>query len=70
MMDGGMTSMMNSMMGWVMGIGGLSWILVIALLVAIVVLLFRLVARRDSDDDRPSSPGSRRADPSLYSRFS
>jgi hypothetical protein len=52
-----------------MGIGVL-WILIIALLVAIVVLLFRLVARRDGDDDRPSSPASRRADPSLYSRFS
>jgi uncharacterized membrane protein len=70
MMDGGMTSVMNSMMGWVMGIGGLSWILVIALLVAIVVLLFRLAARRDGDDDRPSSPGQSTGRSQPYSRFS
>lgn len=31
MMDGGMGSMMNSMMGWMMGIGLLGWVLVIAL---------------------------------------
>jgi len=58
MMDGGMASMMNSMMGWMMGIGVLSWILIIALLVAIVVLLFRQVPpRRDRNGDRPSGPG-------------
>jgi len=45
MMDGGM----SSMMGWMMGIGLLGWVLVIGLLATIVVLLFRLVERRDQD---------------------
>ena len=39
MMDGGIGSMMNSMMGWMMAPGLLSWVLVIALLVTTVVLL-------------------------------
>ena len=47
MMDG---SMMNSMMAWMMGIGLLGWVLVIALLVTIVVLLFRLLTRQRHGD--------------------
>ena len=42
MMDGGMGSMMD----WMMGLGLLGWVLVIAALVAIVALLVRLLARR------------------------
>ena len=63
MMDGAMGSMMNSMMGWMMGIGLLGWVLVIALLVTIVVLLARLVSRTGEPRDRgpsrsdDSSPG-------------
>ncbi|MGQ0545121.1 MAG: hypothetical protein ACT4P3_07285 [Betaproteobacteria bacterium] len=58
MMDGGMGSMMNSMMGWMMGIGLLGWVLVIALLVTIVVLLFRLLSREGrGPDDGSSGPG-------------
>lgn len=48
MMDGGMGSMMNSMMGWMMGIGLLGWVLVIALLVAILVVLVRLLSEGKS----------------------
>ena len=48
MMDG---SMMNSMMGWMMGLGQLGWVLVIALLVAMLVVLVRLL------NERKSSPG-------------
>jgi uncharacterized membrane protein len=44
MMDG-----MGSMMAWMMGFGLLSWVLVIALLVTIVVLLFQLVSRTGQD---------------------
>ena len=62
MMHGGM----DSMMSWMMGIGLLGWVLVIALLVTIVVLLARLVARHDSHGERrsasgPSSGGSPRS---------
>ena len=52
MMDGSMGSMMNSIMGWMMGIGLLGWVLVIALLVTIVALLFRLVAGQERSHDR------------------
>jgi hypothetical protein len=48
MMDGGMGSMMNSIMGCMMGIGALGWVLVIALLVAILVTLVRLLSERKS----------------------
>jgi hypothetical protein len=55
MMDGGMGSMMNSMMGWMMGIGLLGWVLVIALLVAILFVLVRLLSeRRSSGGEGPS----------------
>lgn len=59
MMDGSMGSMMNSMMGWMMGIGLLGWVLVIALLVTIVVLLFRLIAGQDRSRDRGASDSGR-----------
>lgn len=36
---------MGSMMSWMMGLGLLGWVLVIALLVTIVVLLVQLVKR-------------------------
>ena len=49
-MDGGMMNGMGSMMAWMMGVGLLGWVLVIALLVTIVVLLFRLVQRPESRD--------------------
>lgn len=59
MMDGSM----GSMMGWMMGIGLLGWVLVIALLAAIVILLFRLIARQDragARDSRRDSSGRSR----------
>ena len=40
------------MMGWMMGLGALAWVLVIALLVAIVVLLVRLLSAQDKTRDR------------------
>jgi hypothetical protein len=46
MMDGAM----GSMMGWMMGIGLLGWVLVIALLVTIVFLLIRLLNRPPGGD--------------------
>jgi uncharacterized membrane protein len=47
MMHGDMGSM-GGMMAWMMGIGLLGWVLVIALLVTIVVLLVRLLGRTKS----------------------
>jgi hypothetical protein len=41
MMDGGM----GSMMAWMMGIGLLGWVLVIALLITILVVLIRVLNR-------------------------
>lgn len=52
MMDGGM---MNSMMGWMMGLGLLGWVLVIALLVAILITLVRLLNERKSRGGQPSA---------------
>jgi len=49
-----MNGAMDSMMGWMMGIGLLGWVLVIALLATIVIALVRLLARAD----RPSEPPS------------
>lgn len=43
---------MGSMMGGMMGLGLLGWVLVIGLLVAIVVLLWRLVMRLDHGRER------------------
>lgn len=57
MMDGGMGSMMNSTMGWIMGIGLLGWVLVIALLVTIVFLLVRLLSRTEPKGGRSSDGG-------------
>ena len=50
MMNGGM----DSVMGWMMGIGSLGWVLLIALLVVIVFLLVRLVSREDRGGERDS----------------
>ena len=65
MMDGGMMDGMGSMMAWMMGIGLLGWVLVIALLVTIVVLLFRLVPRtgRRDEPSRPSDESHGRSQP-------
>jgi len=52
---------MRSMMGWMMGFGLLGWVLVIALLVAIVVLLARLLSDRQSRDRRQNSDPDRPA---------
>jgi hypothetical protein len=43
-------------MGWMMGLGLLGWVLVIALLVTIVVLLVRLLNRSSSGDGLGSPP--------------
>jgi len=60
MMDGGM----SSMMGWMMGIGTLGWVLVVALLVVIVVVLTRILGRAGEHRDRDSSgPASGRTQP-------
>ena len=53
MMNGGM----DSVMVWMMGIGPLGWVLLIALLVVVVFLLVRLVSREDRDSERGSSNG-------------
>lgn len=41
---------MGSMMGWMMGLGLLGWVLVIALLVTIVFALVELLTRRGRKD--------------------
>ncbi|MGQ0656264.1 MAG: hypothetical protein ACT4P4_29075 [Betaproteobacteria bacterium] len=52
---------MDSMMGWMMGIGLLGWVLVVGLLATIVVLLFQLVSRssRGGPSEPPAKPGPR-----------
>jgi hypothetical protein len=61
MMDGGMGSMMNSMMGWMMGIGLLGWVLIIGLLAAILIVLVRLLTEGRGGGGRDSSgPASNR----------
>jgi hypothetical protein len=63
MMDGMMEGM-GSMMTWMMGLGLLGWVLVIALLAGILVVLVRLLARTDRHGNRGdsghtgSSPGA------------
>jgi uncharacterized membrane protein len=52
MMDGEM----GSMMGWMMGLGLLGWVVVIALLVAILVVLIRLATRLGSKDQSAGPP--------------
>jgi hypothetical protein len=47
MMDG-----MGSMMSWMMGLGLLGWVLVIALLVTILVVLIQLLNRGRGDRGR------------------
>jgi len=41
-----MMDSMGSMMAWMMGLGLLGWVLIIALLVAILVVLVRLLTER------------------------
>jgi uncharacterized membrane protein len=56
-----MMDRMGSMMGWMMGLGLLGWVLVIALLVTIVFLLIRLLGdsrsrnRAQSGGDQPAN---------------
>jgi hypothetical protein len=52
MMDGGM----GSMMAWMMGLGLLGWAVVIALLVTILVVLIRLLNRRQPGDSLEAPP--------------
>lgn len=51
MMDGGM----GSMMAWMMGVGIIGWVLIIALLASIAVLLFQLLTRRQAGRPRELS---------------
>jgi hypothetical protein len=46
MMDGGM----GSMVAWMMGLGLLGWVLVVALLVTILIVLVRVLSRGDRKD--------------------
>lgn len=52
---------MGSMMGWMMGLGLLGWVVVIALLIAILVVLVRLTSRLGSKDQSAgvAPPGGR-----------
>jgi hypothetical protein len=47
---------MGPMMAWMMGLGLLGWVLVIALLAAILVVLVRILNSRGSDQRSPPSP--------------
>jgi uncharacterized membrane protein len=62
MMNGGMMNGgMDSMMGWMMGLGLLGWALVVALLVTILILLARWVSGGRSKDEGQSSGQDRPA---------
>lgn len=52
---------MGSMMAWMMGLGMLGWVLVIAVLVTILVVLIRLLSgpTPGTDPNRPCSSGCR-----------
>jgi uncharacterized membrane protein len=52
MMDGSM----GGMMAWMMGLGLLGWVLVVALLVTILILLILLLGRSRPSDDRFPPP--------------
>ena len=54
---------MGSMMAWMMGVGLLGWVLLIALLVTIVFLLVRLL-NRPNRADRDGTPRQERYDKS------
>ena len=41
---------MGSMMGWMMGLGALGWVLVIALLVTVLVVLVQVLTSRGGKD--------------------
>ena len=57
-MNGGMMEGMGSMMGWMMGLGVLGWVVVIAILVTIVVLLAQTVRRGvPGEGGGPHTPG-------------
>jgi hypothetical protein len=60
MMHGDME--MGSMMGWMMGLGLLGWVVVIALLIAILVVLIRLAARLGSKGQSSDMPPPGRPD--------
>ena len=47
---------MGSMMGWMMGLGLLGWVLVIALLVTIVVLLVQILRRSGASERHGPRP--------------
>jgi dolichyl-phosphate-mannose--protein O-mannosyl transferase len=47
MMDGDM----GSMMAWMMGFGLIGWVIVIGLLIAILVVLVRLLARQSASGE-------------------
>ena len=49
---------MGSMMSWMMGLGLLGWVLVIALLATIVVLLVQLVKRSGPRGSGPPGGGT------------
>jgi hypothetical protein len=58
--DATMQSEMSSMMGWMMGIGLLGWVLVIALLVTVLFALVQLLTQRGlGADQRSSSPDAK-----------
>lgn len=50
-----MEGAMGSMMGWMMGLGWVAALLVLTLLIAGIVLLVRMLARRD--DAQPGTAG-------------
>lgn len=52
MMDGGM----GGMMAWMMGLGLLGWVLVVALLVTILIVVVRLLGRIRASDNHSSPP--------------
>ena len=45
-----MDGAMGSMMAWMMGLGLLGWVLVVALLVTILVVLVQVLSRGDRKD--------------------
>jgi hypothetical protein len=56
MMNGGMMDGMGSMMGWMMGLGLLGWVLVIALFATIAVLLVQVLRRSGGNERRGTRP--------------
>lgn len=52
---------MGPMMGWMMGLGVLGWLLIIALLAAILVVLVRILKRDGTAGREKSGPSDRGA---------